>query len=288
MCLKLVEGALDDARAAFADLDTCVDALARVCGDDQGGWRQRRMRFNHTVRLLPTPAPCGRRSAASAVHEQVTRSRAPRATAAAANPRSSALTKHLANLAHGDLRRLHQVDTSSAPTSCSRARHEDDYNRVNVWLALIATIFLPHLRHGRLRDELRLLPLEHTTGLPRLLRVSVALVLVAVSGFWWRGWLRQPPPVAARRREAPRRKAERATGRDERAATRGPAALRRSRLAVSPPRSFVGCRRTERMTLTTSFSGSTMPQMSVAFRASIVKSPRARPAPRRACSRPSG
>ena len=73
----------------------------------------------------------------------------------------------------------------------ARLRHEDDYNRVNICLSLVATIFLPlSFVTGVFGMNFVELPMEKQRWSWFLFTVfcgAVSLGFVLI--FWWRGWL---------------------------------------------------------------------------------------------------
>ena len=193
VCCRLVEGALDDARDAFGALDAAASRLAQVVSDDRSGWRQRRVRFNYTVRSLLDAGQ--HRTQISRLRDYYEQVHAAAKAACAATKDDDELapwTRRLALLAQGDLRRLQRADALlHSYVMLARLRHEDDYNRVNVCLALIATIFLPlTFVTGVFGMNFDYLPIEHLPwAFASFCIGSFALVLVAMCGFWWRGWL---------------------------------------------------------------------------------------------------
>jgi len=109
--------------------------------------------------------------------------------------------RDLLNTAHADTRRLHQQDNLlHSYIVLARLRHEDDYQRVNVLLSLIATIFLPlTFLSGVWGMNFDHLPLHSQRwAFSSFLLLSACIVAFAVLLFWYRGWLNVAKPVTSK------------------------------------------------------------------------------------------
>ena len=206
LCAKLVEAALDASRPTFQESDDMISQLTHVCTDEKPGWRHRRVRFNRTVAMLleagKSRAHIARLKEYYDQAHQLARAAAT-VFAMASDHQPSVLgpwLRDLLSIAHADLRRLHQQDNLlHSYIVLARLRHEDDYARVNVLLSLVATIFLPlSFLTGVWGMNFRSLPLKGATwGFSAFIVGSLVIVLVAIAGFWYRGWLNVVKAVSA-------------------------------------------------------------------------------------------
>ena len=118
VCSKLVDGALSDARGLFRDVDDTISQLSQACEDGTEGWRNRRARFNRTVRMLLEAGKCRTRLSRLREYYEQASTVAREASAHAAqlgrdDAAAAALApwaRDLANVCRSDLRRLHQLE----------------------------------------------------------------------------------------------------------------------------------------------------------------------------------
>jgi len=193
VCARLMEAALLSARATIDDIDESISKLVQVCDDERSGWRHHRVRFNRTVRML---MEAGRtRAVISRLREYYEQSAivAKAAAARVAGDEDMALwVRQLDVLASGDLRRLHHQDNVlHSYVLVARTRHEDDYNRINILLSLVATIFLPlSFLSGVFGMNFDFIPLRtNRWAFVGFFVVAAAIVIGGLLSFWYRGWL---------------------------------------------------------------------------------------------------
>lgn len=206
VCGKLVEIAIILARQNFQEFEDTISQLTQVCTDEKPGWRNRRVRFNRTVGMLLDAGKARAHIArlresyeqahilarSAAAFWRRSRDNAP-AALRAANEQLEPWLNHLENVTRGDLRRLHQEDNLlHAYIVVARLRHEDDYNRVNVLLSLVATIFLPlsFITGVFGMNFTKSLPLKSDRdGFLYFVALSFFITFFALVAFWYRGWL---------------------------------------------------------------------------------------------------
>ncbi|KAJ8600397.1 hypothetical protein CTAYLR_001421 [Chrysophaeum taylorii] len=199
VCALLVEAALSAARQNFLEFEDTIAQLTHVCTDEKPGFRNQRVRFNRTVGMLLEAGKA--RAQIARLREYYDQAHLVARSAAACWSNDDKLApwmRHLQNVAHADQRHLHQQDNLlQSYIVLARLRHEDDYNRVNVLLSLVATIFLPiSFVTGVFGMNFTALPLKsyHWSFLA-FIGVSLSIVFIALFGFWYRGWLNVIKPV---------------------------------------------------------------------------------------------